>query len=166
MHYNADYWIRVLNLQSHPEGGYYNEVFAGRDMIEAQQLPGGFTGSRRAYTSIYFLLKSGQVSKLHRLKSDELWNFYAGSPVTIHVIHPDGTYESLKLGPDPEKGEMFQHCVQAGCWFGSTVDHPRSYGLTGCFVAPGFDFEDFELADTESLIREFPRHADFIRRLT
>ncbi|MBN2102883.1 cupin domain-containing protein [bacterium] len=162
----AAYWIEKLDLKPHPEGGHYREVFAGSDQIRADALPPGFTGPRKTYTSIYFLLESHQISRLHRLKSDELWNFYSGSPIRIHVIRPDGTHEERILGPDPENGEAFQYCVPSGCWFGSLVSEPQSYALAGCFVAPGFDFQDFELGSRESLIHTFPEHKTIIQKLT
>lgn len=82
------------------------------------------------------------------------------------MIRPDGIHEERKLGPDPEQGQAFQHCIPGGCWFGSMIDGPGSYTLAGCFVAPGFDFQDFKLGNRESLIRMFPQHRAIIQKLT
>jgi predicted cupin superfamily sugar epimerase len=163
---SAEYWIKNLALTPHPEGGYYNETFAASEKISIENLPGKYSGPRKIYTMIYFLLESHQVSHLHRLKSDEIWSFYTGSPLTIHVIEPDGNYIQKKMGPDFEKNESFQHLVRAGCWFGATVNEEASYTLVGCFVAPGFDYDDFELAKQEELSAKYPAHRSIIERLT
>ncbi|MBN2089223.1 cupin domain-containing protein [candidate division KSB1 bacterium] len=163
---SAEYWIENLALISHPEGGYFRETFAASEKINTENLPGKYSGPRKIYTLIFYLLKSHQVSHFHRLKSDEIWNFYMGSPLTIHIIEPNGNYIQKKLGPDIEKKESFQLLVQAGCWFGATVDEEASYTLVGCFVAPGFDYEDFELAKREELIVKYPAHRSIIERLT
>lgn len=162
----ADYWIEKLSLASHPEGGYFKETYAAADIIKTDNLPRDYRGPRRAYTSIYFLLRSGQISRLHRLKSDELWNYHSGSPVTIYIIDPDGNYYEKKLGPDPDKEESFQVIIKAGSWFGATVDKSDSYSLIGCFVSPGFDYIDFELAKGEELIKKYPEHGPIIKQLT
>ncbi|PLX98044.1 MAG: hypothetical protein C0623_13985 [Desulfuromonas sp.] len=158
--------ISSLNLISHPEGGWYRETWRAAETIPAAGLPERFAGERSFATSIYFLLTSDTFSALHRIKSDEQWHFYSGSGLTIHVIHPDGQYEQLRLGADLESGESYQTVVPHSCWFGATVDVPDSYALVGCTVAPGFDFADFELADRALLLREFPPHEELITRLT
>jgi predicted cupin superfamily sugar epimerase len=135
-------------------------------VIAAGHLPGRFGGARACSTAIYFLLRGDQVSRLHRIKSDEIWHFYAGGALTLTLIHPDGRLETLPLGADPERGESFQVLVPAGCWYGAAVDDPESYALVGGTVAPGFDFADFELADRQSLLAAFPQHRDAILRLT
>lgn len=82
----------------------------------------------------------------HRLRSDEVWHFYAGSGLIVHVITPAGEYQQLLLGSsNPASGEHFQGVVPAGCWFGSSLRQPETFALVGCTVAPGFDFADFEL---------------------
>jgi len=163
---DAGYWIRTLRLSPHAEGGYFRELFAASDSFQTVQLPGRYTGPRKAYTSIYFLLKSGEVSRLHRLKSDELWNFYSGSPISLHVLDPEDGYRLQKLGPDPEENQAFQRLVGAGCWFGATVDRPESYSLAGCFVSPGFDYADFELGQRKALLKDYPDLRPVINRLT
>ncbi|HDL64893.1 MAG TPA: cupin domain-containing protein [Proteobacteria bacterium] len=163
---DADYWIEKLSLSPHPEGGYFNETFAASDIINTDNLARDYKGPRKAYTSIYFLLRSGQISRFHRLKSDELWNYHSGSPVTISIIDPGGNYHEKKLGTDPENFESFQVIIKAGCWFGATIDESDSYSLVGCFVSPGFEFIDFELAEREELIKKYPEHHSIIKKLT
>ena len=158
--------IRALDLQPHPEGGWYRETYRATETIAPGCLPGRYTGPRSHATAIYFLLASDNFSALHRLKSDEVWHFYSGSPLSLHAIHADGRYAPVTLGPDLAQGETFQAVVPNGCWFGATVDTPGAYALVGCSVAPGFDFSDFEIAERESLTGVFPQHAALIARLT
>ena len=141
---DAKYWIKKLKMAKHPEGGHYREVYRSEEMIPLKGLPARYTGQRAFATSIYFLLKGLEVSQFHRLKSDELWHFYTGSPLTIHIINPSGTYSTINLGPDIRKGQTFQCAIPRNHWFGATVDNTKSFSLVGCTVAPGFDFADFE----------------------
>ena len=163
---DADYWIQKLSLSQHPEGGYFKETFIASDIINTDNLQRNYKGPRKAYTTIYFLLRSNQISLLHRLKSDELLNYHFGSPLTIHIIDPNGNYCEKKLGLNPDNGESFHIIIKAGCWFGSTVDEKNSYSLIGCFVSPGFDYIDFELAEREELIKKYPEHSSIIKKLT
>jgi len=159
--YPASYWVKKLGLIKHPEGGYYRETYRSAELISQQGLPAQFSGTRAFSTAIYYLLPSNEISSLHRIKSDEVWHFYAGSQLTIHVIDEKGAYAQIKLGDD-----CFQAVVHAGCWFGATVDEPQSYALVGCTVAPGFDFADFEMAKRADLLAHYPQHHAIIERLT
>lgn len=162
---DPDFWIAQLGLQPHPEGGYYRETYRATELIPATALPSGYAGPRAASTAIYFLLRSGQVSRLHRLRATELWHFYSGSSLTIHCLHESGEYIPRQLGADLLRGEQWQVLVPGGVWFGATVDQPDSYVLVGCTVAPGFDFADFEMARRKPLLQQFPQHAALIRQL-
>ena len=159
-------WIASLRLAPHPEGGFYRETYRAQDVIVGEHLPARFGGARACSTAIYFLLTGDQVSLFHRIKSDEIWHFYAGTALALTLIHPDGRLQAHRLGPDPERGESFQVFVPAGCWYGAAVDDPGSYALVGGTVAPGFDFADFELADRQTLLASFPQHGQTILRLT
>jgi hypothetical protein len=162
---DADGWIRALDLQPHPEGGFFRETYRSADAIDAGCLPARFPGTRPCSTAIYFLLRGDQRSALHRLRADEMWHFYAGGALTLHVIDRNGRLSVPVLGPDIERGESFQVVVKAGCWFGATVNDAASYTLAGCTVSPGFGLEDFELGDREALVRLYPDHAALIVRL-
>lgn len=162
----ADDWIEKLQLAAHPEGGYFRETYRAAELITTNGLPERFSGERSFSTAIYFLLKSGQQSLFHRIKSDEMWHFYSGSPLTIHMISPNGEYSSLSLGSGFDAGQQFQQLVPAGVWFGATVDAADSYSLVGCTVAPGFDFADFEFADFTMLRQLCPGQENHIRRLS
>lgn len=165
MNPEARFWIEKLQLQPHPEGGYYRETYrAGQRVLGC--CPHEHEGPRSVATAIYFLLPGNQFSALHRLRSDEMWHFYTGSPLTIHIIDPQGNLSQVRLGTNPENGESFQAVVKAGCWFGATVDDPDGYALVGCTVSPGFEFEDFELGERQHLIERYPQHRELIQRLT
>lgn len=154
---NADHYIKSLDLLPHPEGGYYRETYRSKDSIE---LPA--TGGKRNYsTAIYFLLKQGNFSAFHRIKSDELWHFYAGDPLEIIEIDLTGQLKITELGK-----HNFQYCVPAGNWFGSRVKNSGNFSLVGCTVAPGFDFADFEMAQRAELTAAFPDHIKIIQDMT
>jgi uncharacterized protein len=163
---DAKYWIDKLRLMPHPEGGYYRQTYRAELVIDRAALPAGFLGNRAVSTAIYFLLEGKDFSAFHRLRSDEIWHFYIGEALVVHVISESGEYSGIQLGSDPEAGEVFQAVVNAGCWFASRVEDPQSFALVGCTVAPGFDFEDFELGKREELVRFYPQHRELIEWLT
>lgn len=165
MNAEAQYWIEKLGLQPHPEGGYYRETYRSGQRLLGCCLH-QHEGVRVAATAIYFLLQGNQFAALHRLRSDEMWHFYAGSTLTLHIIDPQGNLSQVKLGKDVANGETFQVVVPGGCWFGATLDDPHGYTLVGCTVAPGFEFEDFELGSRQQLIEQYPQHRELIERLT
>ena len=166
MNKNAQYWIDRLSLSPHPEGGYYRVTYQSTLTIAQDALPSAFHGDRCASTAIYFLLAERDFSAFHRLASDELWHFYAGSALIVYVIDPEGNYSELHLGNEFEAGEVFQEVVKAGCWFGSRLKNPAGFALVGCTVAPGFDFADFEMAKRSELIASYPKHRKLIEELT
>jgi len=157
--------ITNLELVRHPEGGWFRETYRSTEEVPAQAVPERFDGSRVFSTAIYFLLEEGDISALHRIKSDEMWHFYAGSPLLIHIIIPDGRYQTLHLGPDQASGEQYQAVVPAGCWFGAELIG-NQFALVGCTVSPGFDFADFEIAEGQQLSDSYPQHAELIMRMT
>ncbi|MFZ1917085.1 MAG: cupin domain-containing protein [Terriglobales bacterium] len=163
---DAAYWVAKLDLIPHPEGGYYRQTYRSELAIAKEALPAEFTGARPVCTAIYFLLEGGNFSAFHRLRSDEMWHFYFGGTVSVHVIELDGRHSEILLGNDPEAGEAFQAVVKAGRWFASCVRNPATFALVGCTVAPGFDFEDFEMAEREELVKLYPQHQKLIERFT
>ncbi len=162
---DAKYWIEKLGLEPHPEGGYFRQTYKSSLRIDHTALP-TFPGERAASTAIYFLLEGKNFSAFHRLLSDETWHFYAGSPLIVHVIDSAGEYSAILLGNDPDAGQVFQAVVKAGCWFASHVANWKSWALVGCTVAPGFEYEDFELGRREVLMESFEQHRDVIAKLT
>ncbi|WAH36000.1 cupin domain-containing protein [Alicyclobacillus dauci] len=165
---NAKKWISTLNLERHPEGGYYRELYHSDVWLDDESTRLRYGGERRSATSIYFLLESGDVSRFHRLKSDEIWYFHSGTALTVHVIAPDGTYSKHPLGLGLSNGEEPQICIPRNHIFGATVNAttPDDYAFVSCMVSPGFDFADFELFEQDDLLRQYPQHSEIIRRLT
>lgn len=160
----ADY-VEQLKLQPHPEGGFYTRTYESEEHIPAAALPARFGANRLISTAIYFLLEGTDYSAFHRIKSDELWHFYAGGGLHIYVIHPDGRGEILLLGSDLDNGYRFQQLVKAGCWFASRPANKKSFALVGCTVAPGFDFADFEMAKQDELLNIYPQYQQWIQQL-
>lgn len=148
--------IRLHKLKPHPEGGFFRETYRSAAEVRTPR------GRRSLATAILFLLEEGGFSALHRIKSDELWHFYAGGPLRVRAIGPGGKSESALLGP----GHKCQHLVPAGRWFGAAPEPGSGWSLVGCTVAPGFDFRDFELGSRADLLKRFPRAAKIIRQFT
>lgn len=163
---SVDYWVEKLQLLPHPEGGFFRETYRSELSIAREALPAAFPGPRSVSTAIYFLLDGEDFSAFHRLRSDELWHFYAGSVLAAHVIDPIGRHSEIQLGPDADAGQTPQAVVKAGCWFASQVRDRQSFALVGCTVAPGFDFEDFEIGKRKDLTKTFPQHHELIQRFT
>lgn len=162
----AAYYIDKLGLSRHVEGGSFKETYRSSMMLNQSQLPSSFHNHRNVSTAIYFLLEHGQFSAFHRIASDEMWHFYDGAPLVVYEILNDGTLRTHHLGKNLEAGETFQCVISAGSWFASRCETPEAFSLVGCTVAPGFDFEDFELADRNKLISEYPQHQSLINQLT
>ena len=154
----ADQIIQLLQLQPHPEGGFYRETYRSDKKIQ---------GLDRVYsTGIYYMLVPGAVSKLHALKHDEMFHFYLGGPVTWVLLHENGGVEKVVLGQDIARGQQLQLLVKAGTWFGGYLNDGDAFGLMGTTVAPGFDFSDFVFGQKEKLLNEYPSAQNEIDRLT
>ncbi len=162
----VNYWIEKLELTKHPEGGYFKEVYRSDENMEESALPERYRGERAFATSIYFLLKGDEFSSFHRIQSDETWHFYVGSVLELNVLSIEGVLEKYLLGRELEKGELLQVTIPRNHWFGARVLDRNGFALLGCTVAPGFHFDDFELADREELLEQFPAHSEIIRELT
>jgi len=163
---DAQYWIKKLELSKHPEGGYYKEVYRSVETLEKQCLPDRFKNKRCFATSIYFLIESGDYSRFHRIKSDELWHFYEGCSLEIHTLERDGHLSTIKLGKDIQNGESFLAVIPSGVWTAACPVEETSYTLFACTAAPGFEFDDFDLAERDALVAEFPDQKDLIHKMT
>lgn len=124
----------ALNLQPHPEGGHYREIW--RDDAA--------TGQREAVSTILFLLKAGERSHWHRIDAAELWLWHAGSPLELTVAGQDGATSLHHLGPDLGRGHILQGIVPPHAW--QSAESLGKWSLVGCVVAPAFSFARFELA--------------------
>ncbi|NUN98648.1 MAG: cupin domain-containing protein [Candidatus Omnitrophica bacterium] len=163
----AEEIIRKLGLVPHPEeGGYYRETYRSTERILDAALPKRYPSSRAFGTAIYYLLTRAGFSELHRLPTDEIFHFYLGYPVEMLLLHPDGTSETSRLGPDFASGEFPQLVVHMGTWFGSRVAPGGEFALLGTTMAPGFEFADYERGKAAELIRLYPDREAQIRGLT
>lgn len=165
MKQDAMYYVSKLGLEPHPEGGYYKQTFVSNEQVTDKGLSVTYDGKRKLYTSVYFLLTSTDVSHFHRLKSDELWYYHAGSSLTVHIIHENGTYEEIKLGLNLEQGQVPQTLVSKNSIFGSSVMEEDAFSLVGCMVSPGFEFQDFEMFTQAELLSKYPEQKEIIMKL-
>ena len=161
---DAQYWIDKLQLQAHPEGGYFAESFRSEETL-TQGLPQRYSGPRALFTSIYFLLPPGQFSSLHRLQTDEIWHYHQGGPLELVFLNEDGAWSSKLLGPDPDAGQQLQQLAPRGHWFGARPLNPE-YALVACTMSPGFEFTDFELARRSALLAAYPQWTSEINAFT
>ncbi len=164
MHQPA-HFIQQYQLVPHPEGGWYKENYKSKDLIPMEGLPASFSGPRVFSTAIYFLLEKGNFSAFHTIKSDECWHFYAGGVLDIFILSEGKELKHIQLGNDVAKGQLFQYCVPANTWFASRPAVGTEFSFVGCTVAPGFDFDDFQLADKSQLTNLFPSQASLIAEL-
>ena len=163
-------WVEELNLERHIEGGYYNLFYKSSEKVVSirNKYKDNVTNERAAGTSIYFLLEKNDFSAWHKLKSDEIWHFYDGkSALNIHTISKDGQHQVEILGhPTLAKDASFQLLVKAETWFAAELQDKSSFSLVGCSVFPGFEYQDFILADRGKLTLEYPKHSEIIKQLT
>jgi predicted cupin superfamily sugar epimerase len=159
---SAEYWINKLKLHKHPEGGYFVETYKSEKCVNLQ----GYNLSRHACTAIYYLLIGDQFSSFHRMRSDEVWHFYAGNSLTLHIIETDGKLNEVRLGTDIDNGETFQAVVKSGSWFAASVNDHDSYSLVGCTVSPGFEYSDWDLGEMETLNEIYPQYKSIIEKYT
>lgn len=154
--------VKRFNLLPHPEGGYYSETYRSEQSVLS--VASGL--ERSASTAIYYLLDNGAYSAWHRIASDEVWHFYSGSPLLVHVLLEDGKVLTHRLGNALEaSANVFQAVVPAGCWFAAELAEPGTFAFVGCTVAPGFEFSEFELARAEDLQPWLASGEKFISRL-
>lgn len=153
----VSYLIKKLNLTPHPEGGFYSETFRSNQIIKLER------GQRNLATSIYFLLTSGNPSKFHSIKGDEIWFHHEGDDLNIHCLEKD-TYTVLQLG-NTSPLALPQQKVNENMIFGSTVEGESGYALVSCIVTPGFDFADFKLYSNKELLEKYEQFKEIIQKL-
>lgn len=177
---DSNFLIEKYQMLPHPEGGFYVETFRsdcevqllvsqGGDNVHSEQPRKDVTISTRpASTAIYFLVVPGNISRLHRIKSDEIWHFYLGGPMTVIELLEDGSgaFKATSLGSNITAGEVVQYVVKKDTWFGSFPNVGTEFSFVGCTVSPGFVFEDFELASRSKLLALYPAAVDIIVKLT
>ncbi|MEX0287731.1 MAG: cupin domain-containing protein [Flavobacteriaceae bacterium] len=158
--------IEQLQLEAHPEGGFFKETYRSSFLISYEDVDDKGVVHRNCATCIYFLLTSTTFSAFHKIGQDEIWHFYKGSPIVLHMISPAGAHSEVIIGNDLEVGQFPQYVVPKEHWFAAKTLGKEGYSLVGCTVAPGFDFKDFELAERDKMISQFPDHKDLIEAFT
>jgi predicted cupin superfamily sugar epimerase len=151
-------WIKQLQLQPHPEGGYYKEIYRSLNQVTTLK------GQRSALTSIYFLLGEKDYSHFHHLSSDEVWYFHQGANVVIHCIDQKRGYYKLELGSHSQ----FQVIIPANTHFAAEIvpNSKADFVLVSCAVGPGFDFADFKLSRKSELLALCSQKQELIEKLT
>lgn len=158
--------IERLNLLPHPEGGYYRRNWQSVMQAETLDASGKILHALRSIgSSILFLLPSQQVSIWHRVACDEMWHFYHGSSLCLHLLSSASGYSKHILGLDLEHDELPQFIIPRGTWFCGEVVEEDSFTFCGCTLWPSFSYADFELAEQDRLLAEFPDHKDLIERI-
>jgi hypothetical protein len=158
--------VERLALVPHPEGGYFREVYRSAMTLDHPGIPSGMRAKRSAGTLIYFLLSGDDFSAFHRVRaSDEVWHLYAGGPLEIFVIDAAGGLDRRLVTTDLTTGEPTT-LIPAGAWQAARLAPGARWALGGCTVAPGFDYDDFELPPAAWLLERYPEHEATIRVLT
>lgn len=158
--------VSLLDLQPHPEGGFYKETYRSEHSIPNNVLAGNHEGDRSYGTGIYFMLTGDAFSAFHRIEQDELWFFHQGGTIELHMISPLGEHTKHLIGNDIVNGEEPQLLVPATYWFAARVVEEDNFALVSCTVSPGFDFRDFILPSKIELTAKFPQHAQIIDQFT
>ena len=157
---DAHFLIEHLQLQPHPEGGFYRRMYESARLIHA-----GEDKTKKLASTIYYLLTDKEKSRFHRLCSDELWFFHRGGSVEI-VLLERGSARTIALGNDFEKGESPQYVIPANTWFAAHIKGGEEYALMSCAVIPEFSFAGFELAAREVLLVQYPHLEKIIMQFT
>ena len=158
--------VEALQLEPHPEGGYFREYYRSPEVLPEKLLHPRFAGDRVTATSIYYLLPEGERSVFHRIQSDEIWVAFAGGALEIVELHPSFGNRKTVISKDIELGHLPSHVVPAGHWFAARPVVGAVYSASVCVVAPGFEFADFQIGSREELLHLFPEESSVIERFT
>jgi uncharacterized protein len=161
----AEELIEKLGLKPHKEGGWFAESWRAPERLAINALPPRYSGARSLSTAIYYLITPGSFSRLHRLRSDELFHFYLGDPVEFLLLSPDRKGATAIVGPDVMAGQRPLLVVRRGTWQGARLLPGGKFALLGTTMAPGFEYDDFEKADPAALARTYPAFRRLIKEL-
>ncbi|QRR11777.1 cupin domain-containing protein (plasmid) [Burkholderia sp. MS455] len=156
---SKEFWIKKLGLEAHPEGGYYRFAF-GSDVV--RKTANG--AERRDYSGIYYMVTHDSPSHFHQMKSDEIWYYHSGAPLTMHFLDGAGKYHTARLGPNIEHGEALSIVMHGGWIFGASVDS-GDFTLVSCAVVPGFDDVDYKILTQSKLLGKYPEYRDVILKM-
>ena len=148
------------------EGGFFRETYRSSLSIPGGALPANYGGDRNVSTSIYYLLTPETFSVIHRVKSDEVFHFYAGDPVEMVQLWPDCSGRIVTIGDDLASGHEPQLVVPGGVWQGCRLLSGGRWALMGCTVAPGFDYADYVAGKRAELVAAYPEFEEIIIALT
>lgn len=144
-HLRAEQLKKAYNLQAHPEGGWFAEVYTAPFETDGRALAG----------SIYFLLDAGEVSQFHQIDCEELWFYHEGCGVRIAVLH-DGELKEYRLGPDCEHGQRAMVAVPKDAIFSAENLMPDGFTFVSCVTAPKFRYEGFRLVGDDEIREKYP----------
>ena len=168
MENSASYFINKLKLKLHTEGGYYTQIYEDNSIIKVLD-KNEDNKYKSTYTIIYYLLKENNFSSFHKIKSNESWHYYAGNTkIKIYEIKDNGELTIHNLGNNLEKGDNFVSVIEKNSWIAAELydKNNNNFALVGCNMAPGFNYNDFELGNSKLLINKFPQYTKIIKRLT
>ena len=129
---DVDEIVARYRLQPHPEGGHFREIFRAPDTVRG----------RGVVTSIYYLLKEGEVSRWHRIDAIEIWHYHAGAPLSLKISSDGVELVGHRLGMTEYASP--QVVIPMGAWQSARTE--GAWTLVGCTVAPAFSFAGFEMA--------------------
>lgn len=148
----AEEIIENLGLTKHIEGGFYKETYRAKTSIELKNGKVRNTG-----TAIYYLLRGDDKSHFHKVGSDEIWLFHSGEAIEMLIITEDGNLQTKILGNAFDKGEEPQITILANTWFAAKIRSGKEHAFVSCVVAPGFEFDDYQIGHKQELIKLFPK---------
>jgi predicted cupin superfamily sugar epimerase len=130
----ADDIILRLNLQPHPEGGFFRETY--RQPSE--------DGARGRLALISYLLPETHRSAWHRIDATEVWHFVSGASLCLTLFSADRGAREIVLGARLGAGEDPYAVVEPWTWMSAST--LGAWTLVSCITTPAFDFSGFELA--------------------
>lgn len=158
--------IEIFNLKPHVEGGFASPLYEDEYAIKEQCLPYGYKGDRPFWNAIYYLLPRDSKCIFHKIKMDELWNFYLGGPLELFDISPLGKFKKIILGHDLSAGHQLAHVFPKNHWIGAKPAQNVEFSFVSCVTCPGFTFADWEKGDRQVLVDRFPHLKNIIEMLT
>jgi len=155
--------IRVLGLKKHPTCGFVAETYRSAHAVPGASLPAGFEGPRPLGSVLYFMVTPDAHIALHRIRCDQMYHHYLGSPLEALLLYPDGTGAKLTVGQDLLSGTRPQLFIPGGTFHITRLKSDDGFALLGTTEWPGVEPADVELGDPQVLAQRFPQHAEDLR---